>query len=77
MMQGLNGDQRDFVQKRSRTMQQIQSRINTRLQEMGQELAKDNPDQKRISMMAREVERDMNRWKNEHRQIGEDLGLSS
>lgn len=77
MMEGLSSDQRGFVQNRSRTMEQIQSRINTRLQEMDQELAKDNPDQKRLSNLAREVERDMNRWRNEHRQVGDDLGLSS
>lgn len=77
MMQGLNDDQRDFIQNRSRTMEQIQSRINMRLQEMNQELAKENPDGKRISRMARDIERDMNRWRNEHSRIGEALGLSS
>ena len=51
MMQALNSYQKDAVRQNTRTMQQIQQRVNTRLQQihLHQELAKSTPDPKRIS----------------------------
>jgi hypothetical protein len=75
LLQGLTADQGQFVQQRTGTMEQIQERINTRLQEMNQELEMAAPDGKRVAEQARTIEREMKAWQDQHRAMGGDLAL--
>jgi uncharacterized protein (DUF3084 family) len=56
-------------------MQQIQERINTRLQDMDQELVKASPDGKRVAEQARAVERETKEYQKQYREMGEALSL--
>lgn len=75
LMQGLGTEQQSAVQARVRAMQQIQERMNTRLQRMDQELAKAQPSGKAFRAEARLMQREMNNWENQYRGMGADLGL--
>jgi len=75
MMQGLDNRQLTAVEQRTRAMNQIQERINSRLQNMDQELAKSSPDRKIIAEQARNVEREMQRYQQQYRDMGDDLSL--
>jgi predicted nucleic acid-binding Zn-ribbon protein len=76
-MQGLNQQQRDAVQERTRTLEQTHERIQNRLQNMERELAGSAPNQKRISEEAQLTEREMRSYQNELRRVGDDLGLKT
>jgi hypothetical protein len=76
MMTGLGNEQQGAVQERTRNMQQIQERVNNQLQEMDQELAKPSPNGKAVAQQARSIEREMKDWQNEHRRMGDALGLN-
>lgn len=75
VMKSLNSDQSTAVQQRARSMQQIQDRINTRLQSMDRELAKPSPDSKRVAEQAQMVEREMAQYQTQYRAMGDDLSL--
>jgi hypothetical protein len=75
VMQGLNSQQRSAVEQRTRTMQLTQQRINNRLRNMDQELAKGSPDGKRVAEQASNVEREMNEYQKQYRETGDDLSL--
>lgn len=77
LMQGLDTQQRAAIEQRTRSMNQLQERINSRLQNMDQELAKTSPDRKRIAEEARNVEREMQQYRQQYRDMGDDLSLRS
>jgi predicted transcriptional regulator len=56
-------------------MEQMQSRISTRLQATYRELNAANPDRKRLQEQARYVDREMQRLQREYRNMGEELSL--
>ena len=76
LMNGLDPDQKAAVQNRVRNMQQVQSRISTRLQAMNEELSSDSPNQQRLREHARYIERETSRWQKEYRNVGQDLTLT-
>lgn len=75
MMNGLDPAQRSAMQNRIRNMDQIRSQVQTRLQEINQELGADSPNRQRVQEQARFIEREMQRWQKEYRAMGEDLSL--
>ena len=75
LMQGLNGEQKEAIAEHHRNMEQIHQRINTRLQEMDQELAQATPNGQRAAEQARAIEREMKQWQKQHREMGDELGL--
>lgn len=74
-MEGLTPEQKTAVEARHRNMEQIHQRLNHRLQEIDQELAKSNPDAKHVREQARAVEREMELMRKQHREMGSELGL--
>ena len=75
LIQGLNSEQRAAVEQRTRNMNQIQKRINSRLQNVDQELAKPSPNRERIAEQARYVERETQQYQRQYRNLGDDLSL--
>ena len=76
LMVSLGAEQRNAVEARTRNLQQIQERLNVRLRQMDQELAKSAPDAKGVSRQAQLIEREIKNWQNQHRRMGDELGLS-
>jgi DNA repair exonuclease SbcCD ATPase subunit len=74
-MQGLSEEQRAALHDRIRKMDRVRDRVNTRLQEMDQELSQANPDTKRVARRAREVEKATNEWQKQYRNLGTDMGI--
>lgn len=75
MMQGLSGEQQSAVKQRTREMDRIQERLNTRLQSMNGELQKPSPDGKRLAEHARAMENDINRWQQQSQTMASTLGM--
>lgn len=76
LMRGLGLEQQSAIQNRARNMQQTQERISLRLQQMDRELAKQDPNGDAVSAQARFIEREMNNWRNQYRDMGNELGLN-
>lgn len=77
LMQGLDNQQRAAIEQRTQTMNQLQELINSHLRSMDRELAKTSPDRKRIAELARNLERDTQRYQQQYRDMGDDLSLRS
>ncbi|MFP5226498.1 MAG: hypothetical protein ACLGXA_02630 [Acidobacteriota bacterium] len=76
LAQGLSDDQRATVQQRIQNMDRLRTRIESRLGDMEKELSNSTPNGKRVAEQARLTNRDMNSWRNQFRQMGDDLGMS-
>ena len=74
LMQGLSGEQREGFQQQIRTMEQNRERIRTRLQEMDQELAAENPNGKKVAEHARAIEQEMKEWQKTNRKMATEMG---
>jgi hypothetical protein len=72
----LDNEQQQAMQTRTRNMEQIQSRIRTRLEAMNKELQSSKPNQKKLQEQARYVERETQRLQNQYQDMGEDLSLA-
>ncbi len=66
LMNGLDPTQQQAWQEQIRNMDQLRQRANSQLQQMEGEL-KGNPDAKRVTERARELEQTMNNWRNQYR----------
>lgn len=75
-MNSLDKEQQQAMQSRARNMDQLQSRIRTRLETMNKELRAESPSRKRLQEQARYVERETQRMQNQYRDMGEDLSLT-
>ena len=75
LMQNLNDEQRAAVQTRTQQMEQLQERISNRLTAMNQELGQGEPSASRIREQARNIERDMERFRSQYRAMGQDLSF--
>jgi chromosome segregation ATPase len=73
LMRGLSGEQREALQEQIRNTEQNRERIQTRLQEMDQELAGEGPNGKRVAECARAVEREMKQWQETNRKMAEEM----
>ncbi len=75
-MQGLSSEQNLAMEARHRNMEQIHQRIQSRLQEMGQEFAQASPSGKRVAEQARAVEREMQQFQKQHRSMKSEMGVN-
>jgi len=73
--QGLSEDQRASLQDRIRRMDQARDRVHTQSQQMDQEMTQANPDGKRVATQAREMEKAMNEWQKQYRNVASDLSI--
>ncbi|HVC00140.1 MAG TPA: hypothetical protein VNJ12_12520, partial [Candidatus Dormibacteraeota bacterium] len=76
LMQRLDEQQRTAIRQRTRDMEQIQQRLTGRLQEMNGELSQANPNGEKVRTLARNIERETNRWQEQYRAMGQELSLS-
>jgi hypothetical protein len=67
LMNGLDSSQQQAWQEQIRNMNQSRQQMNTRLQQMAQDLGSPDPDPKRVSENAREMENAMNKWRDQYR----------
>lgn len=74
-MNGLSDEQRAGMQGRTRSMDQARDRLNNRVQQLDDELAKPEPDRKRMREHATEVEKAMKEWQKQYRNMGSDMGI--
>jgi len=74
-MNGLSDEQRAGMQDRIRQMDQSRDRLNNRMQQLDDELAKPSPDHQRIREHATEVEKAMKEWQKQNRNMGSDMGI--
>jgi hypothetical protein len=65
LMKGLDANQQQAWQEQIRNMNQLRQQLNQHQQQMDEEL-KGNPDAKRVTERAREMERTMNEWRNQY-----------
>jgi hypothetical protein len=69
LMSGLDSSQQQALQERIRNMNQAREQMNVQMQDMDKELASPNPDAKRVTERAQEMERIMNTWRNEYKAV--------
>jgi len=74
-MNGLSDEQRAGMQDRIRSMDRSRDRLNNRLQQLDGELAKAEPDRKRIREHATELDKAMKEWQKQYRNMGSDMGI--
>lgn len=74
-MKGLSDEQRAEMQDRIRSMDRSRDRLNTCLQQMDDELAKAEPDRKRIREHATELDKAMKEWQKRYRNLGSEMGI--
>jgi chromosome segregation ATPase len=74
-MNGLSDEQRAGMQDRTRSMDQARDRLNNRMQQLDEEIAKPEPDRKRIGAHVTEVEKAMKEWQKQYRNMGSDMGI--
>ncbi|MGE0101000.1 MAG: hypothetical protein AB7H86_01030 [Blastocatellales bacterium] len=69
LMQGLSQEQKMIWRERIRTMDQERTRVQDRFREMNQEFGKPNPDPAMIRKQAQEMERAVNEWRKQYREM--------
>ncbi len=74
-MNGLSDEQRAGMQDRIRNMDQARDRVNNRMQQLDDELAKPEPDRKRIREHATEMDKAMKEWQKQYRNMGSDMSI--
>ncbi len=75
LIQGLSQEQKAQLQERIRLIDQQYDRAHNQLQAMDQELGQANPSGKHISQQAREIERAMNEWQKQYRNMSSEMGV--
>lgn len=73
LMKGLDPSQQQAWQERIRNMNQSRQQINAQMQQMDAELASPNPDAKRVTERAQEMERIMNNWRKEYKALSSEM----
>ena len=66
LMQGLDSGQQQALRERIQNMSQLQQQMNTQLRQINSELEPANPDPKKVSEQARNMEQTMDRWRKEY-----------
>ncbi len=74
LMNGLDAAQNQAWQKQIRNMDAFRQQLKMKLQEMDTELGSANPDSKRITERAKEMERIMNNWRKEYNTFSSQAG---
>jgi chromosome segregation ATPase len=74
-MNSLSNEQRAGMEYRIRSMDQARTRLNNQMQQLDEELAKPEPDRKRIREHATDVEKEMKEWQRKYRDMGSDMGI--
>lgn len=69
LMNGLDSTQNQAWQEQIKNMNQFRQQANLRLQQMNTELNSANPNPKRITERAKEMEQIMNNWRKEYRTV--------
>jgi predicted nucleic acid-binding Zn-ribbon protein len=72
MMNGLDNEQRAQWAQRIQDMDRDRERMNTRLQQMDQQMAKSDPDRTRIQEQARDMEQAMSQWRKQYKAMQSD-----
>lgn len=75
LMQSLGGEQRAAAQKRVADMNQIRGQMRTHMEAIEAELDKPDPDGKRLSRQAGQMETAMNQWREQHRAMASEIGM--
>lgn len=75
LMGGLREDQTEALQDRIRRMERERDRIHFELQDIDVELKAQNIDRDRLRQHARDLEKAIDRWRKQHREMGKQLGL--
>lgn len=73
--QSLSDEQRAGVQQRMQNMERLRDRIESRLGNMDKELSNSAPNARRFAEQARLTDREMNAYRNQFRQMGDELGI--
>ena len=74
LMNGLNITQNQAWHEQIKNMNQFRQQLNLQLQQMNTELSLTNPDSKRITERAREIEQIMNNWRKEYNTLSSQAG---
>lgn len=77
LTQQLNSEQRTAIETRTKSMDRLQERINTRLGTIDKELQSATPNRNRIASEANAAERETHTYQNEFRKMGDELGVNS
>lgn len=74
-MQTLSEEQREGLKGPLGEIKRLQYRVNSLMDRVEQEIAKDNPAPDRIAKHAREMEEAMFQWQKAYRRMGTDMGI--
>ena len=73
LIAGLDKTQRDQLRTRIRDMERARDHSNAALKKLSGELAKSKPDQKRLTELAAEMEKEMAPWQEQYRGLQADF----
>jgi hypothetical protein len=76
-MTSLSEEQGSVLQDRIRKMDQSRDRLNDQVRLLEAEMAKPNPDPKRISNYSHDLDKAMNEWQKRFRETTRDMGVES
>jgi chromosome segregation ATPase len=74
LMNGLDATQKQAWQEQIKNTNQLRQQVNLQLQQMDTELGSSNPDSKRVTERAREIEQTMNNWRKEYKTLSSQAG---
>jgi chromosome segregation ATPase len=74
LMNGMSDEQSAALRNRVEQMNQARQQVNARLGQLDEQLNMDQPDPKLVREQARQIEREMNRWKSEYRSMQQEMG---
>lgn len=76
-MAGLGPGEREALGAQIGRLDRTRSRIEDHLRRMDQELAREQPDATEIGRLGRDLERELRRWQNQHRNFTDNFAVGS